>query len=71
MAGIFNLWFLWYPIETEPVEIQPTFAHIRIRHEMLRQVEKSNLKLRRTFIVLQRGQYIRRSTGEKNNRITT
>lgn len=52
----FGLWKIFFPTEetyTEDVEIQPSYKHMRHRSELMRQIRKSKLKLRKTFIVHQ------------------
>lgn len=49
------LWRLIYPLpsthEEDFTEIQPTYENCRFRSDMLRQIKKSNFKLKKTFIL--------------------
>lgn len=50
------LWRILYPLkddhEKEFNEIQPSYKHCRIRHQLMIQVRNSHVKLRRTHILI-------------------
>lgn len=46
----------FFPIQTPPDNIQPSYKSIRMRHELMRQIRRSRLRLRKTFIVDQYSQ---------------
>ena len=49
------LWRLIYPLpdshEEEFTEVQPSYKHCRVRHQLLLQIRNSRVKLRKTFIL--------------------
>jgi len=49
--GIWDIFFPTPLIDTDKKEIQPSYATMRQRDRVMRQIRESHIKLRRTFII--------------------
>lgn len=69
-----GVWSIFFPTQEVPeIDIQPSYKHMRLRGEMMRNIRDSKLKLRRTFIVESYGQTVYRlpeSDGRLRRRYT-